>query len=129
MYAPRPGGIEWRQDDHGRPYLHDGRSAEALEAERLRQRAEMLEPNSLQAFAAARVWLRQWSKTKGFCRHGSSYNVKHIAEPQVGYSTNGVFVAAALAEGFQIKAGKAWPTGLNVRFNISARAWARLGTR
>jgi hypothetical protein len=107
MYAPLIGGIQWRQDDHGRPCRHDGRSAEALEAERLRQRAEMLEPNSLQAFAAARIWFRQWFKTKGFCARGSSYNLKHVAEPEIGYSTDGVFIVVPFAEWFQIKAGPA----------------------
>jgi hypothetical protein len=63
-----------------------------------------------------RVWLGQWSKTIGCCRRGSGYNLDHGAEPYTGYSTNDVFIAAALAEGFEIKAGDARPTCLNCCF-------------
>jgi len=77
-------------------------------------------PNSLAQFIAARRWLRQFSKRKTICPHGTSYGLKHIAEHTIGYVTNGVFIAAAIAEGFQVRRSDASP---NAMFNITSRAW------
>jgi hypothetical protein len=88
-----------------------------------RERAEMRDPRSLAAFIAARIWLRQFRKLKSFNRRGSSYGLKHVAEADIGYLTNGVFIAAAMAEGFRIERDD--PGSPNVVLNISQRAWGR----
>ena len=72
-------------------------SAEELAEER----DQMLEPDALAQFEAARAWLRQWRMLKR-PKHGS-YGLKHKAEPDAGYTMNGVFIAAAIAEGFPVK--------------------------
>ena len=87
-------------------------------------RATMLGPQSVAVFRAMRNWLRQWSKTRLTHKTVSSYGLKHVAEHDVGYATNGVFIAAAFAEGFQIQRD-----GPNARINISLRAWTRRDAR
>lgn len=74
-----------------------GQSAQEL----AKKREQMLEPGALAQFEAARAWLRQWRMLKR-PKHGS-YGLKHMAEPDAGYTMNGVFIAAAIAEGFPVK--------------------------
>src|SRR4051794_2414457 len=65
------------------------------------RRASIRDPDSLAAFIATRIWLRQFDKIKTLNkRSGTSYGLKHVAEEDIGYITNGVFIAAAIAEGF-----------------------------
>ena len=88
-------------------------------AAELRQgRDDILHQRSLAQFVAARGWLRRFDKIKTVNNRGTSYGLKHVAEHDIGYVTNGVFIAAAIAEGFTIK-----PEGPNARLNISTRAW------
>lgn len=88
-----------------------------------RQRELIREPEALAQFTAARFWLSHFSKLKAVNPLGSSYGLKHVAEPDIGYCTNGVFIAAALAEGFTVRRVDDSPNAL---FNISTKAW---GTR
>jgi hypothetical protein len=67
----------------------------------------------LAAFTAARAWLRQFSKLKRVNQRGTSY----------GYITNGVFIAAAIAEGYRVRRTRGGSP--NAWFNISTKAWAR----
>ena len=43
-----------------------------------------------------------------------------VAEREIGYITNGVFIAAAIAEGFVVRRVKGTP---NARIGISRAAW------
>jgi hypothetical protein len=71
-----------------------------------------------------RVWLRQFNKTKTLNkRSGTSYGLKHVAEEDIGYITNGVFIAAAIAEGFRVK--RCSDNSPNGRLNISKAARGR----
>src|SRR5271166_6416600 len=97
-----------------------------------RDRATLLDDRSLAQFMGARQWLRQFTKTKAVNpRAGSSYGLKHVAEADIGYVTNGVFIAAAAAEGFIVK--RCRPDSPNAWFNISSRArsigWRREAER
>jgi hypothetical protein len=83
-----------------------------------------MDPRSLAAFLGSRCWLRQFNKTKTLTTRGSSYGLKHIAEEDIGYVTNGVFFAAAVAEGFRIK--RLSLISPNVMLNISRLPWRRL---
>jgi hypothetical protein len=86
-----------------------------------RLREEIRRPDALAAFLAARGWLRRFGKLKAVNRRGTSYGLKHVAEKEIGYLTNGVFIAAAIAEGFTVRqAGWRSP---NVWLNVSSRAW------
>lgn len=88
-------------------------------------RTLMFHPNSLNGFTKARAWLRQWPKTKHPNTHGTSYGLKHVAEHDIGYVTNGMFIAAAIAEGFTVKRSGPYDTGPNAYFNITKHAWKR----
>jgi hypothetical protein len=92
-------------------------------AELLRDREDMRAPRSLAAFMAARGWLRQFRKIKALNRRGTSYGLKHFAEDDIGYATNGVFIAAAIAEGFTVRRAGAYGDSPNAWFNISTEAW------
>ena len=70
-------------------------------------------------FTRARSWLAGQRQTKRVNRAaGSSYGLKHTAEPDIGYTTNGSFIAAAIAEGFTVQR---IPGSPNAWFNISTR--------
>jgi hypothetical protein len=75
---------------------------------------------SLASFIAARLWLSRFAKTKALNRRGSSYFLKHVAERDIGYLTNGVFIAAAIAEGFRVQ--RVGRDNANAWLNIASSA-------
>jgi hypothetical protein len=75
---------------------------------------------ALAAFVVTRAWLRQHNKLKTINKSGTSYGLKHSAEHDIGYITNGVFIAAAVAEGFRVVRVGDTP---NAWLNISTTAW------
>ncbi len=78
-----------------------GEAPEVTAERRRANREQMSSGRSLEQFERARGWLRRFPKLKRpHRRWGSSYGLKHIAEREIGYTTNGAFIAAALAEGF-----------------------------
>jgi hypothetical protein len=85
-------------------------------------RQSIREPRSLAQFLTAREWLRQFAKIKSLNKRGISYGLKHVAAHDMGYCTNGVFIAAAIAEGFRVRREGRSP---NAVFNISTAAWRR----
>jgi hypothetical protein len=107
--------------DNGFKQLRGRRPLAEHEAQFLKWREDMREPKSLAQFMAARGWLRQFSKIKALNRRGTSYGLKHCAEDNIGYVTNGVFIAAAIAEGFTVR--RAEFGSPNAWFNISTEAW------
>jgi hypothetical protein len=93
-------------------------------AEDLRKNREWIrEPDSLAQFLASRAWLRQFAKLENLNRRGTSYGLKHVAEEDIGYVTNGVFIAAAIAESFHVQ--RVHSSHPNAWFNISSDAWKR----
>ena len=104
-----------------------GLSPEERETEFKRNRAIMFEERSLLQFMAARAWLHGQQKRKTIYRKGTSYWLKHVASHDIGYVTNGMFIAAAVSAGFQIGRVRSWRDGStpNAWFNISKRAWRR----
>jgi hypothetical protein len=110
--------------DFGFGIYHRDREKSAKEqAEKLAwNRDRLREPKSLAAFLVTRVWLRQFRKLRHLNKTGSTYGLKHVAEHDVGYITNGVFIAAALAEGFRVKRIGYTPNGY---VNIPMAAWGR----
>jgi hypothetical protein len=113
------------------PQLGDGgfstyernKTSEDRAADLRRQRESTRAPRSLAQFVAARGWLRQFSKTEALNRRGTSYGLKHFAEDDIGYVTNGVFIAAAIAEGFTVRRTESGSP--NAWLNISTEAWRR----
>lgn len=56
------------------------------------------------AFNATCGWISlRLRKAKRLNRKRSSYGMKHIAEKEIGYITNGVFIAAMIACGYSVK--------------------------
>ena len=112
---------ELELSDNGFKRLRGRRSQAEYEAEFLKWREDMRAPRSLAQFMAARGWLRQFRKIKALNRLGTSYGLKHCAEDDIGYVTNGCFIAAAIAEGFTVR--RSQPDSPNALFNISIEAW------
>ncbi len=70
-------------------------------------------------FRNACKWLTQVKKIKSINYKHSSYGLKHIAEEEIGYVSNGAFIAAAIHCGFDVKEYCDWP---NVHFNMSNKS-------
>jgi hypothetical protein len=86
-------------------------------------RADMFTERSFEQFARARAWLEAQPRTMHVNRAaGSSYGLKHVAEDEIGYVTNGIFIAAAVAAGFTVERDQGSP---NAVFNISKRVRQR----
>jgi hypothetical protein len=112
-------------DDH--PELGDfgfgvfrgrSKSPEERAAELARKRDNLLS-HGRDGFERARRWLRDQPRTKLPNRRiGTSYGIKHTAEREIGYITNGQFIAAAIAEGYEIKRDGDGP---NAYISISSR--------
>jgi hypothetical protein len=67
----------------------------------------------------AEAWLQSKVRTKAVNRRWSSYGLKHLAEEEVGYVTNGAFIAAAVHCGFPVAVS---PDSPNVLVGISERS-------
>ena len=108
----------WLSDrgyDLFRPYRNNDRHSWL---EFATDRAMLFHPMSLADFIRARAWLEQWPKIRNFNPRGTSYGLKHVAGHTIGYTTNGVFIAAAISAGFRFQL-----LGSDARFNISTLAW------
>ena len=81
----------------------------------------MLNPRSIRQFCAARAWLQQFPKIRTFNHPETSYGLKRVAEPTIGYVTNGIFICAALAAGYRIERE---PGSSNVVFRYSTKGVA-----
>ncbi len=85
------------------------------------ERTKLLEAEYLAQFEKCVCWLNHeiWP-TSRINKKYSSYGLKHIAERDIGYVTNGVFIAAAVHCGFRWKVdGDDDP---NPCFNVSTHA-------
>lgn len=107
--------------DNGFKQFRGRRPLAEHEAGFVRWRESIREPRSLAQFMAARGWLRRFGKIKALNRTGTSYGLKHCAQDDIGYVTNGCFIVAAIAEGFTVRCSQ--PGSPNALFNISTEAW------
>lgn len=83
-----------------------------------KRRDEMLD--EVEQFIKARDWIAKFPKVRKINNGYSSYGLKHLAEPEIRYVSNGVFIAAAISAGFTVRRD-----GLNGLFNISMRELRR----
>lgn len=94
------------------------------------EREQMLSDDYLAAFLATRKWLRANATSRNTPNpHATSYGMKHRVERETGYITNGVFIAAAVAEGYTVKqegfpGGRKMPLSPNAAINIDLRPLA-----
>jgi len=85
-----------------------------LEADRTELR------RSIEDIRKTREWLRKnVVKIKTITTDVTSYGLKHLAEEDIGYITNGVFIAAAIIEGYGYRMLR---DSLNVEFAMSKRS-------
>lgn len=74
----------------------------------------------IEAIEMAVAWLNEKVKPiKTFSSWRTSYGTKHIAEPDIGYISNGAFIAALLIAGYSIKRN---PDSLNPSVALSERS-------
>lgn len=92
----------------------DARDPERAAAELERGRCDLL--RSVDAVARVCNWLKGVERTKA--PRLSSYYLKHVAEQDIGYVTNGVFITAAILSGFPYRLGQ----GPNVAFGVSEQS-------
>jgi hypothetical protein len=106
--------------------VHDlRRKSNTQYVEELQQeRNDIRKPFALASFVKTREWLSRHGKLKKVNKSGSSYGLKHVVENDIGYITNGVFIAAAIAEGFRVVRIEDSP---NAWLNISSTAWKSPG--
>lgn len=84
----------------------------AAQREKLRQSADRVH--------ATVEWLRSnIEPVQAINQRRTSYGLKHVAEKQIGYITNGVFIAAALIVGYRHEARPGSP---NVSFGMGERS-------
>jgi hypothetical protein len=90
-------------------------------------RAEMTSNGAIEEFERASRFLTQHCERRQSCSKYSSYGWKHRAESwfreQTGYReyvSNGMFIAAAIANSFKIGY---FPGSPNCRISISAKSW------
>ena len=104
---------------HGIGLFNHGRGLSAAErdAQLARGREELL--GSEESCNKVCDWLVAKAKTKTVNHSYSSYGLKHLAEDEVGYVTNGAFIAAAIYCGFQYKLVPGSP---NVLVGISKKS-------
>ena len=86
------------------------------EEEQLRQ--QLL--NKVDRIQATVDWLQRIEATKHVnYRAGTSYGLKHIAERDIGYIQNGIFICAAYLAGFKTRT---WLTEPNTEFNMTVKS-------
>lgn len=79
--------------------------------------------DSFKAFDKAVNWLKKVEKISSFNTKRSSNNLKLLAERDIGYISNGIFIAAAIHSGFRFKLE---PESPNVQFNMSEKSLKKL---
>lgn len=95
-------------------YQNDPAKAAAVTEQ---NRAKLL--NSVDAVNRCCAWLSVFRRRVTINPNHSSYGLKHVAEKDIGYITNGVFITAAILSGFPYKVIQGGP---NVAFGISERS-------
>lgn len=102
----------------GRP-SQDRKLPEAERREVFEQNRQWLR-DSAERVAATIEWLREnVEPIKTINRKHTSYGIKHIAEKDIGYITNGVFIAAAVIAGYSYEIV---PHSPNVPFGMSEKS-------
>lgn len=110
-------------DDH--PALRD----EGYDPRCMREDSEyhLMMANCVEEFVAAREWIAEnLLHSKRINPRRSSYGMKHVMERDIGiYVSNGVFIAAMLANEFKMEA----KSGYNPSFNVNEISVQRIEKR
>ena len=114
-------------NDFGIGLYHDHqRRPRAERIQRLEEDRQQLR-DSVDAVTTTVDWLRERVEPiRSINMKHTSYGLKHLAEKDVGYITNGVFIAAAIVAGYPYKIRFDSP---NVCFGMSERSISRICER
>lgn len=83
--------------------------------------SEKYRPRS--SFAEIVTWIHDnFAKRKTINRDYTSYGLKHVAEPEIGYTSNGFFICAMIAADFEFRIPRDLWRDCNAFFNISTRS-------
>lgn len=86
----------------------------------------LLQPSAIEVINTMVGWIRQnLVARKAINKLRTSYGLKHLAEKDVGYSSNGEFIVAMLLSGYRMS-GK---PGYNPAFNVSETVVQRVRER
>lgn len=102
---------------HGVGIFEGGRGLSATQREELLERETRELLGSEDACTRICEWLKDITPIKTV--EQSSYSLKHVAEPEIGYVTNGSFIAAAVHSGFPFRVNPGSP---NVSFGMSEKS-------
>lgn len=95
---------------------HQEEGMSKLEYKEAIQKAQMKLLADTESFDKACLWLKNIKPMSSMNNKHTSYGLKHLAEKEIGYITNGTFIAAAIHCGFKYKVRKGSP---NVKFNMA----------
>ena len=101
-----------------------GLSRKEYEVKFKEERKKLLE--STESFEKACEWLSQIERIKSINRKRTSYGLKHVAAKDIGYITNGVFIAAAVYSGFDYITND---KSSNAAFNMSEKSIRQIEKR
>ena len=93
------------------------RTSEEREKDFAEGKDKLLE--SVDACTKCCEWLDKLEKVNAINSRQNSYGLKHVAEVDIGYLTNGVFITAAIHCGFKYRV---IPGSPNVEFNVSEKS-------
>lgn len=86
--------------------------------------AELLTPDSVSRIDTTCAWIEVNFRLGDYINHKStSYGMKHVAEPAIGYITNGQFIVAMLLCEYRMGKPVAYNPHFNVRHDSVKRAW------
>lgn len=105
--------------DFGIGIYENGKGLSTSEYELEFKKNQNLLLKSTDSFDKTVNWLCDIKKIKRINNKHTSYELKHLAEKDINYITNGVFIAAAIHCGFNYKLEKGCP---NVLFNMSEKS-------
>jgi hypothetical protein len=90
-------------------------------------RAQLASPESIEEIGRAADWaIEHLAERKAVNYWRTSYGLKHLAEPDIGYVTNGQMAVALVMAGFRLRPVPGSP---NPAFNISEPSAKRLEER
>lgn len=91
----------------------------------LRSESDVIADN-FERFAATFEWIgANLQPKKAINRRYSSYVLKHMAEAEIDYITNGIFIAAMIAHGYEMRTN----CTPNPHFNVSEKSVKRVRER
>ncbi|MBI5509138.1 MAG: hypothetical protein HY903_10325 [Deltaproteobacteria bacterium] len=114
-------------NDFGIGLFHDHRRQPLAEQQAIYEKdREVLRKSASTVEATVRWLLENVEPTKNVNPRRTSYGLKHVAEKDIGYITNGVFIAAGIIAGYPYEL---MPNHPNVQFAVSEKSLREIEAR